>query len=774
MRLGSKTLASIFSIVVTAVSLASAQSTASTVNVSSANYGTQRTNANPLETILNGQSVTSTGFGRIGTLGVDGQIYAQPLYIHDVNIPGQGIHNVVYVVTMHDTVYAFDADTLSGTPLWKVNLGASVPSSLLYTQFVDISPEVGILSTPVIDVSGGIMYLVAETYESGTCIFRLHALSVATGQEMQQGPVVIQASVPGIGAASMDGTIALDPAQHIQRPGLLLSGGTVFAAFGSHADSPPYHGWLLGYDASNLQKQVAVWNTTASGSDGAIWQAGRAPAADAAGNIYVSTGNGDYDGRVNFGESFIKLSGKLSVLDWFTPDDWQTLSDGDYDMGSSGAVLVPGSDLVLGGDKYGSIYSLHTGSLGHLTAASGPALQSFQAVRWGGIYNLAFWQGLPDSSGGATGLLYVLEQGMGLRAFSLSGGQFNTTPVAVATSSYDIPYDGIAVSSSGASLDSAIVWLTTGDHSVTPAPGTLHAFNAQTLAELWNSDMAGARDTLGSFAKFVAPTVVNGEVFVPTFSNQVAVYGLLGTTPAGLAPQIGAVTNGATFRGDQFAPGEVVAIFGSGIGPSALTSSQVATSGIITNQLAGYSVYFNGVPAPLLYVSSAQAGTLVPWSASGSSAVVQVSDGQHLSPPMTISLAPSAPGIFAADGSGVGQAAALNQDSSLNSFSSPDAAGSVIVLYATGGGWMNPASLDGEITPLELLPQLRLPVTVMIGNEPATVQYSGAAPGLVAGVLQINAVIPAGTVPGNAVPVTIQIGTQVSPPGVSIAVGPRP
>src|SRR5450755_4723271 len=226
--------------------------------VSTANYNSQRTNANPNESLLTPQNVNKATFGRVGLLGVDGQIYAQPLYVGSVIIPGQGPHNVVYTVTMHNSVYAFDADTLSATPLWQVNLGPSVPSSLLYTQFVDISPEVGILSTPVIDSARGVLYAVAETYESGACIFRLHALSLASGQEMLQGPVTLQAQTPGIGHENVDGAIAFDPRQHIQRPGLAFTGGKIVISFGRHADSPPYHGWVMSYDASNLQNQSAI------------------------------------------------------------------------------------------------------------------------------------------------------------------------------------------------------------------------------------------------------------------------------------------------------------------------------------------------------------------------------------------------------------------------------------------------------------------------------------------------------------------------------------
>ena len=740
--------------------------TVSQHNVTTANYNTQRTNSNSNETLLTPQNLAKATFGRLGVLGVDGQIYAQPLYVEAVSIPGKGVHNVVYVATMHNSIYAFDADSLSSTPLWQVNLGVPAPSSLLYPDSPDIEPEVGILSTPVIDVARGVLYAVAETYETGAFLFRLHALSLANGEEMLQGPVLVHANVPGNGDGSIDGNIALDPIQHLQRPGLALSDGKVFIGFGSHADSPPFHGWMVVYSAFNLQTQMASWNSTGEGGSGAIWQAGRAPAVDANGSLFVSTGNGDYDGVANFGESFIKLSGSLSVEDWFTPDDWQTLSNGDYDLGSSGVALVPGTDLVLGGDKYGSIYSIHTSAMGRLSSASGPAVQSFQAVRWGGIFNFAVFQ---DSDRNVR--LYVVEQGNGVREFKmLAGGPFNTTPTAVSNSQVDIPYVGIAVSSNAGNADSAVVWVTTGDHSVTPATGTLHAFDAQRLTELWNSDMVFGRDTLGAFAKFVAPTVANGRVFVPTFSNQLVVYGQLSASPPSAAPSIAAVTNGATFRGDQFAPGEVVGIFGSRLGPSTLIAGQLTATGTLADQVDGYRVFFNGVAAPLLYISSTQMGTIVPWSVSGTTANVQVSDGQQTSSAITVSLSPSAPGIFTADGSGVGQAAALNQDSSINSPHNPAAPGSVVVLYATGGGLMTLPMQDGQIAPLSPLPQLRLPATVVIDNQPATVLYAGAAPGLIAGVLQINAVIPQGTAAGKSVPVALQIGDAVSPPGVSLAV----
>lgn len=265
-----------FSVVALVVGLCSALN-AAPVDVLSANYDNARTNGNLQESILNQSNLNQNSFGKLASFAVDGQIYAQPLYVSGVSISGAGARNVVYTVTMHNSVYAIDADALgSNTPLWQVNLGPSVPSSVL--NFTDVLPEVGILSTPVIDLSRKAIYVVSDTLEDGAPVFRIHALALGDGDEMFGGPMVIAASVPGAGGgADNNGNLQFDASQQLQRPGLVLLDGAVFAAFGSHGDDGNFHGWMIGYDASNLRQQVAVLNTTPNSLGGSIWQAGRAP-----------------------------------------------------------------------------------------------------------------------------------------------------------------------------------------------------------------------------------------------------------------------------------------------------------------------------------------------------------------------------------------------------------------------------------------------------------------------------------------------------------------
>jgi hypothetical protein len=491
------------------------------VNVVTANYGNERTNANLQETVLSTFNVAPKSFGKLGAFPVDGQIYAQPLYVAGVNIPGLGARNVVYVATMNNSLYAIDADApQSTTPLWSVNFGPPVPSSFL--NFHDINPSTGILSTPVIDATKNAIYLVSDTFAAGTPVFQLHALDLSTGREILSGPVAITATVSGDGDASEQGTIALDPVQHLQRPGLLLLNNAVYIAFGSHADQDPYHGWILAYDATNLQHQLNVLNTTPRGGEGSVWQSGRGLAADSDGNIYVGTGNGDYDGTSNFAQSFLKLAPNLTLLDWFAPADWEVLSGEDADVGSLGPMLVPGTNLIVGGDKLDNIYLINQLNMGHLGVEGDAFPQIFQPVYGGGIFNSALW----NYDQGP--IVYLASVVTSTVAFQIVDGLVNTTPLSQTSVSSDSPYVGMVVSSNGSFPGTGILWMTTGDHSTTGIPGTLHAFDALDLTrELWNSGMEPDRDQLGGFAKFANPLVANGRVYVPTFSNQLTIYGLL-------------------------------------------------------------------------------------------------------------------------------------------------------------------------------------------------------------------------------------------------------
>src|ERR1039458_439890 len=308
-----------------------------------------RTGANLSESILTVSNINVSQFGMLFSRVVDGQIYAQPLYVSGLMISGQ-VHNVVYVGTEHDSVYAFDADDpAASNPLWQVSLGTSVPIAD-FSNCTDLQPEVGITGTPVIDLTSSTMYVVAKTVVGSTHFQQLHALDLVTGQDKFGGPVSIQGSVPGTGAGSSDGILTFDPLYQHSRAGLLLLSNTVYVAFGSHCDYGNYTGWLFGYNATNLQ-QTTIFCTTPNAGDGpidgggGIWGSGMGPAADASGNIYVTTGNGRLDmntGGVDLGDSLIKLSvsnGTLVVADWFSPHNQANMYTNDLDLGARGLRL---------------------------------------------------------------------------------------------------------------------------------------------------------------------------------------------------------------------------------------------------------------------------------------------------------------------------------------------------------------------------------------------------------------------------------------------------
>ncbi|HLJ50542.1 MAG TPA: hypothetical protein VKU01_31230 [Bryobacteraceae bacterium] len=486
--------------------------------VLTANYGNDRTNANLDEAVLNTSNVNPNQFGLVGQYTVDGQVYAQPLVVSSGVVRSPRGH--VLIATMHNSVYWFDADpTRSAAPLWQVNLGPSLPASLLH--FHDINPEIGILGTPVIDPASNTAYLVAESYENGAGVYKLHALDLSMGAEKFGGPVVIQATVGGTGDASVGGTIALDPMQHLQRPGLLLANHSIYIAFGSVFDRAPYHGWILAYDQTTLQ-QVAVFNSTPEGANGGVWQSGRGIATDDAGNILATPANGDYDGVANFGESLVKLSPNLQVLDWFAPADWRAMSDEDADLGSLGPIFVRGQNLVVTGDKLSNLYVIPADNMGHLGTDGSPVPQIFQPIVAGGLYNLALWNRDPAP------IAYLVEPGDWTGAFQIAGGRMAETPFTQTPVTSDYPFEGIAISAKGSEAGTGILWMTGGDHSMANIPGTLYAFDALDLTNLlWSSDMNPGRDAMGGFAKFATPTIANGRVYVPTFSNTISVYGLL-------------------------------------------------------------------------------------------------------------------------------------------------------------------------------------------------------------------------------------------------------
>ena len=546
---------------------ATAQSTELTeVDVLTQHNDIQRTGADLQEGQLTASNVNVNRFGKLFSRSVDGYLYAQPLYARDVNISGLGVRNVVYVATEHNSVYAFDADDSSLVdPIWQVNLGPSVPSSDLAPGYHDLISEIGITGTPVIDKASGTIYLVAKTKDASNHSYRqlLHALDLSTGAERFGGPVEITASIAGTGAGNVNGQVSFNPLLELNRPGLLLLNGVVYIAFGSHGDITPYHGWVLGYDASTLQR-VAVHNTSPDGDDGAIWQAGQGLAADSASNIYYITGNGLFDadqGGRDYGDSIVKLSTSagLAIEDWFTPLNQQTLSGElqsfivpnrfaplsltDQDLGSGGPLLLPGTNLLVGCGKDGRLRLVDTNNMGHYHPNYNADLQEFQATSWVFFGAPIYWSSPINGP-----QIYMWGAGDYLKSYRLVDGLFDTSPASQSTIQVYPGYSNsvpLSLSANGNQSGTGIVWAACpfdGNANRETVAGILRAFDADDLTkELWDSKQNVARDDIGNYAKFCPPTVANGKVYAATFSGQLQVFGLLPTispvdsvfTPAG-------------------------------------------------------------------------------------------------------------------------------------------------------------------------------------------------------------------------------------------------
>jgi len=486
-----------------------------------------RTGQNLNESVLTPANVNTTTFGFLFSLPVDGQIYAQPLYVAGLKIGGQ-VHNTVFVATEHDSVYAFDADT-PGPPLWQTSFinpaaGITTVSSADVNCTEAIAPEIGITSTPVIDPNSGTLYVVAATKENGTFFHRVHALDVMTGTE-KVPPVVIQGNVAGTGDGSAN--VSFVSLKHLQRAALLLSNGALYIAFASYCDNTPYHGWVFAYDAQTLN-QIALFNTTPNGGLGGIWQSGGGPAADANGNVFVMTGNGTFDGpspggNNDFGDSFLRLAPRaLTQSDFFTPFDQATLEATDGDLGSGSPLLLPDQavgppHLVVSAGKGGTIYLVDRDNMGGFIA-NGNDQQIIQSIRGavGSLFSTpAYFQNT----------VYFLAKGDVLRAFSLSNGKLGTSPASQSSTVFGFPGATPVISANGAS--NGIVWVLQTDQAEAGGPAVLHAYLATDVStELYNSNQNPGRDNPGPAVKFTVPTVINGKVFVGT-QTQLAVFGLL-------------------------------------------------------------------------------------------------------------------------------------------------------------------------------------------------------------------------------------------------------
>ena len=505
----------------------------SQANVVMNRYDRFTTGANTQETVLNAANVNARTFGKLYSYYVDGAVYGQPLYLAGLPIPGRGRHNVLYVATMNDKAYAFDADR-SGAPLWLRDFSderagiTPVPvTDITNNNDLNIVGNVGIESTPVIDSSNNSMYLLARTKENGRYVQQLHKVDVRDGRDLVP-PAAIEASVRGSARDSIEGVVHFDPKAGNQRTALALVNGMVVIAWASHEDMRPYHGWIMTYDARKL-KQTGAWCVTPDTAEGGIWQSGRGPASDANGAVYFEVGNGGWDGKRNFGSSVIRLSvheSGIALEDYFTPQAYQELNTRDADIGSSGPLLVPGTNILICGNKKGALFLLNCNRLGHMTPGDGGMLQALELNGGRVMAGPAYWDGPHGPE------LFVWCETDFPEAFRFNGQLLQSTPYAKGTvASRGSPGGALTVSSDGSKPGTGLLWatLTTGrsaDHG--NAAGVLRAFNAESLQEVWNSEQRAKLDRLGTLVKFVPPLVVNGRVYVPNYDNGVNVYGLSG------------------------------------------------------------------------------------------------------------------------------------------------------------------------------------------------------------------------------------------------------
>jgi hypothetical protein len=500
-------------------------SVSQTVNVLTQHNDLTRDGANPNETILTTSNVNVSSFGKVFSLPVDGFVLAQPLYVSGVAVPGQGTHNILYVATENDSVYAFDAD--AGTEYWQVSLGTSVPNPP--GLYLPIPIEYGITSTPVIDPISGTIYVVPFTLENGQDVYRLHALDITTGAEKFGGPVEISASVSGSAPDGSGGIVSFAASGQMQRTAVTLVNGEVYLAFSAYAEGDvPYHGWVLGYDASTLE-QLQVFNDSPNGGGGGIWMGGQGFVADSSNNLYLITGNsvessenlaGDY------GEFALKLTpsgNSLTVADYFKPWNYDWMNAIDNDLGAGGAFAIPGTSDIAFGSKQGAAYLLDTNNMGGFHPGHDiiPEEWAVDNGQWG---SPAFFNNA----------MYIWGVNDPLMAYKFNGSSFATKPSS--QSAYTTPVGqtngAISVSSNGTTPGTAIVWATApaDDPAIATVGGNLYAFDANNLANLlWSTAQNPARDGYGGFAKFTPPTIANGKVYIATNNTpgQIAVYGLL-------------------------------------------------------------------------------------------------------------------------------------------------------------------------------------------------------------------------------------------------------
>ena len=628
------------------VALAAASASAQ-VNVLTYHNDIARSGQNTNETILTPANVNSTTFGKLFSFTIDGYAYTQPLYYANLTMgagtPQAGtVHNVFFVATENDSVFAFDADSnggANGSPLWQVSLidsahGATSGETTVptasdlgttdnYLSTADIVPQVGITGTPVIDPSTNTMYLVAKSTISGTTYFqRLHALDITTGQEKFGGPIPIAAQVAGNGNGSSGGVLNFDLKWENNRPGLLLLNGILYIGFGSHGDNGPWHGWILSYNAANLH-QISALCLSPNGEGSGVWQGGAALAADVPdpvnhpyGRMFISTGNGTYDATTPFGNGMdygdddIRIdltNGVLTIQDSFTPSNQANLSSADQDLGSGGAVLLPPqtgahpNELAQVG-KSGTIYLVDRDNMGGYSTTSDNIVQEF-ATDIGGIWGMpAYWNGN----------VYFWGKGDNLKAFSIANGNLSSGPTSTGTDESDFPAPTPAISSNGTT--NGIVWAIQTDNYLSNGKEILRAYDATNVAtEFYNSSQNASRDVAPISTKFIVPTIANGKVYV-SGSGSVSVYGLLAGSQTAATPLFSPA-------GQSFATSISVTITDTTAGATIYyttdgttpTSASTKYTGAVTvsstetiTAIASASGFLNSQPASQTYTSTTQ------------------------------------------------------------------------------------------------------------------------------------------------------------------------
>ncbi|MGA2101713.1 MAG: pyrrolo-quinoline quinone [Candidatus Sulfotelmatobacter sp.] len=503
----------------------------SIAQVTTSQYDNARTGATLHEKILNPSNVNAKQFGKLGAFKVDGAVYAQPLFLPSVEIPRKGTHDVLFVATEHDSVFAFDANRPGDPPLWKVSfLDKARGVQTLSEDMVDcpfIRPEVGITSTPVVDLKTGTLYVLARTmipHKAGDDEYlqHLHALAITTGVEKFGGPKLVTASVPGRGAGRSNREVAFDPLRENPRAALTLANNNVYLAWASSCDVDPYHGWVMAYDAQTLA-QKAVLNVDPDGSEAGIWLSDTGPAVDSEGNLYVPTGNGTFDatsGGRDYGDSVLKLDGSsLAIRDYFTPFDQESILAGDSDVGSSGPTLLPDQPgqhrhLLLQPTKHSILYVIDRDQMGKFHTDRDAIPQRIH-MAGEGLGAMAYWNGH----------VFFAASNDYLRDYAIKSGQL----VVSASSSLKFANSGATPSVSSDGNKNAIVWAidTKPWDGPDTKPAVLYAFDATKLgAPIYTSEQNAARDRAAMATRFVIPVVVNGRLYFAT-RGEVEVYGLL-------------------------------------------------------------------------------------------------------------------------------------------------------------------------------------------------------------------------------------------------------